>query len=249
MKLNNHPLSLLQTRLSLLYFKKKSKRWVYALATIGLFSLSFVSEATVIANQAKTAIYDIQNNSLENQLYIVSWPQQDITAFNYNVKETGKDLTVKLPVFEIEGKPVAAILKELKPVAKATQLKNNVTEYTLEGAFQNQRDLRLRVTFQVSPDNPVLRFRYGLAGKKTLKLTKREKDNITYLDFPLATPQAKEVRFSEFNERFHATHLTETALAERHFTNELSIMGPMLVWQNQNTSFLVAFEHGSQYPD
>jgi alpha-galactosidase len=97
-----------------------------------------------------------------------------------------------------------------------------------EGIFTSNNDLRLQVTFQVAPDNPVLRFQYSLRSTKPLRLTKsNQKDNITYLSFTSATPQVKEVRLSEFNERFHATNKTEYGLDERYFAGQTSFMGPM----------------------
>ncbi|MBD0294791.1 MAG: alpha-galactosidase, partial [Flavisolibacter sp.] len=83
-----------------------------------------------------------------------------------------------------------------------------------------------------------------------LKLTKKNgKDNITYLSFTTATPQVKEVRLSEFNERFHATNKTEYVLDERYFTNNSSFMGPIAVTTQGSNTFLVAYEHGSQFPN
>ncbi|MBD0367967.1 MAG: alpha-galactosidase, partial [Flavisolibacter sp.] len=62
-------------------------------------------------------------------------------------------------------------------------------------------------------------------------------------------PQVKEVRLSEFNERFHATNKTEYVLDERYFANNSSFMGPIAVTTQGTNTFLVAYEHGSQFPN
>lgn len=154
------------------------------------------------------------------------------------------------PSFEIEGKVVTATLQDLKLIIQPAVLKNQVTEYEYGGKFKNNPSLQLQIRFQVSPDNPVLRFQYSLKTDKPLKFTKANgKENISYLSFQSDSAVIKEVRFSEFNERFHATHKTETVLDNRYFKNNTTIMGPMLVVPQKQTTFLVAYEHGSQYPD
>lgn len=191
------------------------------------------------------------NNSqlLGNNQYEVRWNKTNIRSFTYQLR-SGKEITVELPTFAIEGKQVAVVLSSFQSVANPVLLKNGVTEHVFDGAFQQNPSLHLQVTFQVSPDNPVLRFMYRLKTNKSFRLTKEEgKETITYLSFQTMSPDIKEVRFSEFNERFHATHRTEQFLGEQYFTDETSFMGPMAVMEKAGSAFLVAYEHGSQYPD
>ena len=188
--------------------------------------------------------------SLSNEYFTITWPGQSVSSFTYTVKKSRKPVVVSLPVFEIEGKRTPVLLKSLMPKGEAIQLKNGVRESMYEGIFTSNNDLRLLVTFQVAPDNPVLRFQYSLRSTNPLRLTKsNQKDNITYLSFTSATPQVKEVRLSEFNERFHATNKTEYGLDERYFAGQTSFMGPMAVTTDGNNTLVVAYEHGSQYPD
>ena len=190
------------------------------------------------------------DKELSNAFYQVSWPASNIANFTYKVKGTGRQFIIRLPQFEIDGQPAGAVLPRLEPAAASRKLKNGATEYSFEGAYKQRKDLRLLITFQVAPDNPVLRFRYGLRSTQSSKLTKKEgKDNISYLSFTSPVPQVKEVRLSEFNERFHATNRTEALLDERHFINGTSFMGPIVVTGGGGTMFLAAYEHGSQYPD
>ena len=174
--------------------------------------------------------------NVSNQKYILTWSKNNIRSLTYTLKDNNTPFTITLPSFEIEGKKVAAVLNELKPVSAPVTLKNGVTQYEYEGAFKAQPSLQLLVTFQVSPDNPVLRFQYSLKSIKSLKLTKTaSRDNITYTSFKDAALKAKEVRFSEFNERFHATHMTEAIMDKRYFSDEASFMGPMTVLENAQT--------------
>jgi alpha-galactosidase len=155
-----------------------------------------------------------------------------------------------LPSFEIEGKVVTAILKDLKPVSQPAVLTNKVTEFLYSGTFKSNPSLQMQLRFQVAPGNPVMRFQYSLVSGQALKFTKsNKKENLTYLSLLAQTPVVKEVRLSEFNERFHATHKTEAVLDERYFKGNTTVMGPLLVVPGKQAAFLIGYEHGSQYPD
>ncbi len=96
----------------------------------------------------------------------------------------------------------------------------------------------------------MVRFQYSLSCNSNISLTKKHgNDNIYYFSFAAVNNKIKEVRLSEFNERFHATHLTEYNLGERCFADESSFMGPMAVCKDGQYRYLAAYEHGSQYPD
>jgi alpha-galactosidase len=195
-------------------------------------------------------VFAYQGKQIGNPEYSLGWPQTDVTYFNYTLKNNSLVQKIMLPSFEIDGKVVTAVLKELKPVMQPAVLKNRVTEYVYAGTFKNNPSLQLLIRFQVSPDNPVCRFQYHLKSDRAYKLTKNKgKDAITYLSFAAAGQKVKEVRLSQFNERFHATHLTEETIDQRYFQNQSSVMGPIVVTGNNKTTFLAAYEHGSQYPD
>jgi alpha-galactosidase len=185
-----------------------------------------------------------------NTHYSVSVGAEKVSSFNYLIKKHKKTLNISLPVFEIDGKKVPTILKSLNQTGQAITLSNGVQETIYQGVFTQNENISLQVKFQVSPDNPVLRFQYKLMANSNQKLTKSlAKDNIQYLSFQAANPSIKEVRLSEFNERFHATHKTEQEFDERYFKNEESFMGPIAVVKDGQSHFLLAYEHGSQYPD
>lgn len=195
-------------------------------------------------------VFAFQTKGVDNSEYLIQWPQTDVGYFTYTLNDHSLAQKIMLPSFEIEGKVVAAVLKDLKPVIQPSLLKNRVTEYLYAGTFKNNPSLQLQIRFQVAPGNAVLRFQYSLKSDKPLKFTKSNgKDNLSYLSFRSQSPVVKEVRLSEFNERFHATHKTEALLDERYFKNKTTVMGPLLVVPGNQSTFLVAYEHGSQYPD
>jgi len=185
-----------------------------------------------------------------NNKYSISWRSGNCTGFTYIVKGNKKAFDLSFPSFEIDGKTTPAVIKNLRVVNTARLLKNGSSQYELEGIFLSEPDLLLKIIFQIAPDNAVLRFQYSLSTTKPLALTKQSgKDNISYLAFKNQTNKIKEVRLSEFNERFHATHRSEFVLDQRYFENETTFMGPLAVSEDGPTSFLAAYEHGSQYPD
>lgn len=187
---------------------------------------------------------------IHNSSYTVSWPQRDIGHFVYQINGTGKAVKINLPSFELDGVVVKAVVNSLQQAQPPVVLKNNVTEYLYEGPFKEKPALRLQLRLQVSPDNAVLRFQYTLKTAQRMRFTKTSgSDQLTYLAFQTPGSSLKEVRFSEFNERFHATHKTEALLNARYFENETALMGPLVVVPYGSSTFLAAYEHGSQYPD
>lgn len=193
---------------------------------------------------------NINTTSLSNSIYTISWQGANCKGFDYSLKSNNKLYNLTFPSFEIEGEKLPTILKNVKVTDNKIVLKNGVSQYKIEGNFVNKPELTLSIAFEIAPDNAVVRFQYSLKTKKGLKLTKKlGNDNISYFSFINQNKQIKEIRVSEFNERFHATHRTEYVLDERYFKNDYSFMGPMAVCTDDKNSFIAAYEHGSQYPD
>jgi alpha-galactosidase len=192
-----------------------------------------------------------QDKTLQNNTHFaVSVKAEKVSFFTYLLKKQNKSVNITLPAFEMNGKKIPTILKSLTQTRQAITLLNGVVETVYQGEFLQNKDIALQLKLQVSPDNPVLRFQYKLVAGSNQKLTKSlGKDNIEYLSFQAVAPSIKEVRLSEFNERFHATHKTEQEFDERYFKNEEAFMGPIAVVKNGQSHFLLAYEHGSQYPD
>jgi alpha-galactosidase len=188
--------------------------------------------------------------SIGNSLVEIRLNHHSPTLWTYHTKPGVKALSIQAPVFEIDGKNVTASVGTWKS-RPARKLRNGVTEHTFEGKLLADSSLRLLVRFRLADDNPVVRFQYELQTSGTHSLTKSKgEDKLSYLSTTLATfPAAKEVRLSEFNHKYHAFTLAEVPLESRYFENRVSVMGPMLVFSDQKQHFLLAYEHGSQYPD
>lgn len=183
--------------------------------------------------------------------FTISWPASKISSWEYSLKPGGKSVEIKLPVFEIDGKQTPAVLNKLVEAGKPVTLRNSVKEYTYEGVFRSDTTIRLEVKFRIANDNPIVRFCYILKASGGQKLTKISgNDNISYLSFPMKEfPEAKEIRFSVFNELIHSCNLGEESISGIDFTNSVSVAGPILMGSNGKNCFLCAYEHDSMYPD
>jgi alpha-galactosidase len=160
-------------------------------------------------------------------------------------------MAVRPPVFEVDRRPVRGTVKQFRSLP-ARQLRNGAVEQAFEGRLIADPALKLVVRFRSAHDSPVVRFRYELRSTGASRpLTKSSgADAFTYITASAANlPHRKEVRLSEFDERAHATTLTEVHVADRMVENSGSAMGPILVLGNGQANFLLAYEHGSQFPE
>ncbi|MBA4167133.1 MAG: alpha-galactosidase, partial [Chitinophagaceae bacterium] len=186
--------------------------------------------------------------TIGNDLYHLSWQNKHASSFSYLLKGNKKPVSIAFPSFEINGRNTAILLDNLHLAAPPVALINQVQVFTCEGTLVNNSSIRVQMDFAVAPGNPVLRFRYRLRSDDSAALTRNgHRDRITYLAFHVPQEQAKEVSFSKFDERFHATHLSEQTIDGRFFEDSLNCMGPMLVANDAGMTYLVAYEHGSPY--
>ncbi len=171
--------------------------------------------------------------------------------WSYTVKASGHKVTMRPPVFEIDGAEVTASVTSLKAVGTPARSANGVTEHRVAGLCAHDPDLTLEIVLRIPDDNPVVRFRYILHSTHKRLLTRSSgHDALTYLNVSLASyPRVMEVRLSEFNRLVHSFVLSEQTLEPRDFDAALSVMGPLLVGEGNGHALLVAYEHGSQLPD
>lgn len=171
--------------------------------------------------------------------------------WRYQVKGSGRVYSLLPPVFEVDGVERRAALSRVRALGAPARLQNGATEYRFEGEFAADPSLSLEMVFRAAADNPVVRFSYILKSKTPHTLTKSTGgDRLVYLGASLQTlPQATEVRISEFVELAHSYSLTERLLDPADFESGHTVMGPILVGSDGRHSFLLAYEHGSQYPD
>ncbi len=134
---------------------------------------------------------------IANDKYSITWVDGNCTGFRYTIKQNKKSFDLSFPSFEIEGKELPVVLKNIQLARQPIKLKNGVEEYLLAGNLVSEPAILLNILFQVAPDNAVVRFQYSLSTKKTLSLTKTQsgKDNISYLSFKNPSGEIKEVGF------------------------------------------------------
>jgi alpha-galactosidase len=186
---------------------------------------------------------------MENKVLAVSISTDKQYLWEYKIKQNGALLKIKPPVAEIDGMTVECAVDTFKLFTEPAVLKNGVSEYVLAGTLKSIPQIELKLIFRLSPDNAVLRYKYVFSGTGNHRLTKSKgSDNIVYLSTSLAGfKQAKEVQFANYDEKFHSYTLKEQIIEDRLFENKQSVMGPMLAFGNNINSFLIAYEHGSQY--
>jgi alpha-galactosidase len=170
--------------------------------------------------------------------------------FEYSIYDSGRTIHFSYPLFEIEGKTEQIRIDLWQKPVYLEKLNNGVIEYLLKGISSSTR-LSMNFFVRISDDSPIVRFRYELHSEDSYRLTKnKSEDNITYLGVNLnGFKNFKEVRLSEFNEMLHSSHLTESEIDLSWFENSQSLMGPIFISGEKNNSFLIAYEHGSQYPE
>ena len=157
-------------------------------------------------------------------------------------------VTITWPIFEIDRKPTNNTGLKWS-ASSSVPLANGCTEYRQTSRIGD--GIELNLILNVAPDSPVIRFRYELGAGPDSKLTRSTgADAITYATLSLANhPRALEVRLSEWVEVHHSFELHEVPLSDRDFADREQAMGPILAASNPDQSLLLAYEHGSAWPD
>jgi len=193
-----------------------------------------------------------QNNKpvISTVLFNINFSKASGFLWTYTLQNTPGPISIKAPVFEIDNKSIECNVKNFKSVA-VEKLSNGTTEQTFVGTVSADTSLQLLITFRWAATNPVVRFKYTLQSNKSHLLTRKSgKDNLQYFTASLAAnANTTEIRLSDFDDKEHANHISETQVEERYFENEETVMGPILVSGNEKQTMLMAYEHGSQYPD
>jgi len=163
---------------------------------------------------------------------------------------TGKALVFQLPVFDIDGKKVKASVSEWV-AGTARNLPNGTKEEGFTGIVTSDKTLRLAISFRWAADNPIVRFRYTLSSTAPRRLTKPDDtDDLQYFSVLLAAQRGfKEVRLSDFDEKYHSNTLEEALIGNKEFDDSARLMGPILEAGDGQSTWMLAYEHGSQFPD
>ena len=186
-------------------------------------------------------------------MYSINTPDYELTVGSdeallaYN---RGNDCRViKGPVFEVEGADLLPELVSLDMVSEET-LTDAITQYRFDGTYAARPELTLSLVLRVAQGSPVVKFKYILRGNGTSRLTKSEGERLEYYSIQMQEKETlTEVRFSEFNEMLHSFCLNEVPVRESAFARRMALMGPLVAGTDGGESFLLAYEHGSQYPD
>lgn len=156
---------------------------------------------------------------------------------------------LKGPSFEVDGKLLLPEFTKLS-LADEKRLNRCITEYIYEANYAEYPELTLQFIVRVADETPILKFKYRLKSSEDNRLTKTAGEKLDYCSLQIFEKEhLTEVRFSEFNEMIHSFCMNEVPIPESYFGNRFEAMGPLLTGTDGKESFLIAYEHGSQYPD
>ena len=155
------------------------------------------------------------------------------------------------PAFPLDGKKITVSIDKVRLTQPPAHLRNAVTRYFYEGNVVAEPHLVLGIELEVNDHTPVIRFRYQLTSSKPRKLTKASAQlDLTYFESSLARfPVAKEINLCCFDGVAHSYKLSEEEVPKRAFQNGLNLMGPIVAATDGQSSFVMAYEHGSEAPD
>ena len=215
------------------------------------FLFLIVSLTTSLINAQVNPANFPNSYKIINPFFEVIFLGTQTTLFTYKEKQTGEMIEIKAPVFEVDGRQLVAQPASLLLVSKPHTLKNGVIEYLLKGKLKTDAALSLQVTCRVSPNSPVIRFFYTLQSTTPHLLTKQTgKDALNYFTTTFKRfTRFSEIQLSDFNEKSHSFVLNDKPIEERYFENNQSVTGPILIAEKNKTTFMLAYEHGSQIPD
>ena len=186
-------------------------------------------------------------------MYSINTPDYELTVgsdealFAYNRGNACR--VIKGPVFEVDGADLLPELVSLDMVSEES-LTDTITQYRFDGTYAARPELTLSLVLRVAQGSPVVKFKYLLRGNGTCRLTKSEGERLEYCSLQMLEKETlTEVRFSEFNEMLHSFCLNEVPVKESAFARCMTLMGPLVAGTDGGESFLLAYEHGSQYPD
>ncbi len=164
--------------------------------------------------------------------------------------------TLSSPVFEVDGKERGKFL--LRYVAGQRTLPGGWEDLELSfiaagDEAQGEPDLYLRVTFRRYFKSPFIRMRYRLTAAAPCKLTRSGgSDHLCYFGLELAEEQADgfaEITLSQFEPVLHSYQPGIEFIALTDTFPGQKFPGPVIALESGDTSFLMAYEHGADYPD
>ncbi len=163
--------------------------------------------------------------------------------------EGGCTAEIEGPSFEIDGVSVAPDFASIFKVEEC-ELTETIREVRYKALYRDYEALSLLIVVRVSSLSSVVRVRYELCALAGSRLTKAAGcDKLTYLSFDGDDARVTEVRLSEWNRLMHFYMPSEHLVDGDEFAASLSAMGPIFTAEKGGATLLVAYEHGSTYPD
>ncbi len=215
------------------------KKTIYLLA-IGLITLCFAC--------SKNNTKNIGSKHAFGQIQLIN---TDECLWKYRTNQKSEEISIAPPVFEVNGQQVKAILQNIEVDSSKINDNRNLTAFTVQGKLKADTALHLRIIFHSTKNTPFVRFKYVLYSDAGHKLTKKDgKDDLTYLSFSASGyAKAKELRLSDYSHKNHCYVPRLLELKESQFSTNDAVMGPVFIVEKPAQSFLIAYEHGSQYPN
>jgi len=171
--------------------------------------------------------------------------------WKYKASQKSEEIAIAPPVFEIDGQKMTAVLENIETKSTKIEDSRDITAYIVQGKLEADTSLLLKATFHITDKSPFVRFKYELSSTSKHKLTKSKgADNLNYLSFSVPkNGRAKELRLSDYSHKNHCYVPRLLDIKESQFSNNDAVMGPVMIVNNEQSSFLIAYEHGSQYPN
>ena len=162
---------------------------------------------------------------------------------------SGPGVDVAPPVVEVDG--AAITFTGALKLGAVKELDGHRLESTYQCSVVTDPSLRLRMLVVSAKDSPVLRFRYTFYSDTDRLLTKPStyEDRMQLADVQPGSGDVTEVQLSYYNSMVHSYVPCERSVSSGEFDNDHLVMGPLLVWDESDGHAMLAYEHGSQYPD
>ena len=152
------------------------------------------------------------------------------------------------PVYNVDGKDLCDFVYEAS-LGQRT-LKNGGEEETVRYRSASKKDIALELTMRSFPGSAIVRWRYALVSDGAHKLTKPAgRDRLQYFTLPMPCGACTEIHLSEFDSIAHTFAPTYVPVDRSDIEVGTDVMGPILLFEGQESSCLFAYEHGSETPD
>src|SRR4051794_7470468 len=160
-----------------------------------------------------------------------------------------KTYSVAPPVFPLGQEEVIAGVHELHQDPPSQQ-GEGIVQYSIGGPLIANPSLVLRLLIRVSPNSPIVRFRYILEAANAEGKSEFGRGPLHYfaVNIPGIT-RVREVQLSQFVALTHSYNLQENNYSAAELGARKGVIGPILAVTDEKNSFVLAYEHGSTVPE